>query len=87
MDADLERLRRFLETQGVDAERSGLMARQLEKRAGQIAAERGIDRVAAMEYLLKVVVYGGRGEVYPGKDGNRAGFPGKPARNPHKLGD
>ena len=87
MDPERAHLRRFLEAQGVDANRSGVMARQLQKRAGQIAAERGIHRVDAMEHLLKVVVYGSRGEVYPGIDGNEAGCPEKQAGNPHKQGD
>ena len=87
MDLDRERLRRFLEAQGVDAKRSGVMARQLEKRAGQIAAERGIDRVDAMEHLLKVLIYGSRGEVYPGKAPNEASSREKQVGNPHKQGD
>lgn len=42
------------------------MARQLLKRADQLAAERGIVREAAMQHLLSVLVHGRRGEVPPG---------------------
>lgn len=42
------------------------MARQLQKRADQLAAERSITRVAAMEHLLNLVVHGRRGETPPG---------------------
>jgi hypothetical protein len=42
------------------------MARQLQKRADQLATERGITRVAAMEHLLTVMVHGRRGETPPG---------------------
>jgi len=45
---------------------AGTMARQLQKRADQLAAERGLTRVAAMEHLLSVVVHGRRGETPPG---------------------
>lgn len=41
------------------------MARQLQKRADQLAAERGITRVAAMEHLLNLVIHGRRGETPP----------------------
>lgn len=41
------------------------LARQLQKRADQIAAERGITRVAAMEHLLKLMIHGVRGETPP----------------------
>ena len=42
------------------------MARQLLKRADQLAAERGIAREAALQHLLSVLVHGRRGEVPPG---------------------
>jgi len=42
------------------------MARQLQKRADQLAAERGLTRVAAMEHLLNVLIHGRRGETPPG---------------------
>lgn len=60
--AQLLRLCRNL---GAPADQADAMARQLAKRADQLAAERGLTRVAAMEYLLRVVVQGNRGEVPP----------------------
>lgn len=42
------------------------MARQLLKRAEQLAVERGIAREAALQHLLNVLVHGRRGEVPPG---------------------
>jgi len=42
------------------------MARQLAKRADQLATERGITRTEAMRHLLEVVVKGRAGEV-PGR--------------------
>ena len=42
------------------------MARQLIKRADQLAVERGIGREAAMEHLLSVLVHGRAGQVPPG---------------------
>jgi hypothetical protein len=42
------------------------MARQLIKRADQLAVERGIGREAAMERLLSVLVHGRAGQVPPG---------------------
>lgn len=43
-----------------------VLARQLLKRADQLAAERGIAREAALKHLLDVLVSGRRGEVPPG---------------------
>lgn len=48
------------------------MARQLQKRADQLASERGLTRVAAMEHLLSVVVHGRRGETPPGFEAPRS---------------
>ena len=42
------------------------MARQLLKRADQLAAEREIPRTEAMDYLLRLVQKGRAGEVDPG---------------------
>jgi hypothetical protein len=43
-----------------------ILARQLLKRADQLAAERGLAREAALKHLLDVLVSGRRGEVPPG---------------------
>lgn len=48
------------------------MARQLQKRANQLATERGLTRVAAMEHLLNLVIHGRRGEAPPGFDSPRS---------------
>lgn len=42
------------------------MARQLLKRADQLATERAIPREAAMQHLLGVLVHGRQGGVPPG---------------------
>ena len=42
------------------------MARQLIKRAEQLAVERNISLAQAMEHLLRVMVHGRQGEVPPG---------------------
>lgn len=41
------------------------MAAQLLKRADQLAAERGIARTEAMQYLIELVVRGRNGEAPP----------------------
>ena len=55
-------------------EQASVMARQLLKRAEQLAAERTITREAAMQHLLSVLVHGRQGEVPPG-------FTAPPARD------
>jgi hypothetical protein len=50
---------------GASAQQAEAMARQLAKRADQLAAERGVTRVDAMKYLLEVVVKGRAGEALP----------------------
>jgi hypothetical protein len=47
------------------SEQAETMARQLQKRADQLAQERGLTREAAMQHLLTVLVHGRRGEVPP----------------------
>ncbi len=62
---ELEQLTRFCRGLGATAEQAGAMARQLIKRADQLAAERGQTREAAMAYLLRLVAQGRGGEVPP----------------------
>ena len=45
------------------------MADQLLKRCEQIAAQRGLSRVEAMAYLLKLVTQGAQGRTPPGFEG------------------
>lgn len=46
---------------GSEEAQARTMARQLLKRAEQIARERGIKRVEAMEYLLTLLISGSQG--------------------------
>lgn len=48
---------------GAPAPQAETMARQLLKRADQLALDRGISREAAMDYLLRLVVKGRNGVV------------------------
>ncbi|MEO6873987.1 MAG: hypothetical protein ABI222_04110 [Opitutaceae bacterium] len=48
---------------GASREQAGTMAAQLQKRATQLALERGITREAALAYLLNLVVKGRNGEA------------------------
>ena len=48
---------------GASASQADTMARQLLKRAEQLAAERGITREAALKGLLDVLIKGRNGEV------------------------
>ncbi|HLP24691.1 MAG TPA: hypothetical protein VK477_03360 [Acidobacteriota bacterium] len=64
---ELAKLTRLCRNLGASTDaQAETMARQLQKRADQLAAERGITRVAAMEHLLTVMVHGRRGETPPG---------------------
>jgi hypothetical protein len=62
---ELAQLTRFCRSLGSSPEQADAMARQLIKRADQLVAERGLTRVAAMEYLLRLVTQGRAGEVPP----------------------
>lgn len=46
-----------------------VMARQLAKRCDQLMAERGMERVAALAYLLQLVTQGRSGVPPPGFEG------------------
>ncbi|EDY81272.1 hypothetical protein VDG1235_890 [Verrucomicrobiia bacterium DG1235] len=63
-----EQLEALLEQMGADGRQAKAMAAQLAKRADQLAEERGIDRVAALSQLLKLVRSGRAGESYEGPD-------------------
>ena len=56
-------LRALCERLGASPAQAATMAAQLLKRAGQLAAERGMPREAALAHLLNVVVKGRNGEV------------------------
>lgn len=64
---ELARLTQLCRRLGAETDaQADTMARQLLKRAEQLATERGIPREAAMQHLLSVLVHGRRGEVPPG---------------------
>lgn len=60
---ELEQLAQLCESLGSPPAQALTMARQLLKRADQIAAERGIAREAALKALIEVVIKGRAGEV------------------------
>lgn len=62
---ELTQLTELCRRLGANPEQAGVMARQLDKRATQLAQERGQTREQAMAYLLRVVVQGHGGEVPP----------------------
>jgi hypothetical protein len=53
---EVVKISRIFVNLGAPVERSEVMALQLLKRAGQIATERGVPKVEAVETLLKQVV-------------------------------
>ena len=61
-----EQLRTLCERLGSTPAQAVTMAAQLQKRATQLATERGITREAAMAHLLNLVVKGRSGEAPPG---------------------
>lgn len=62
---ELEQLTGLCRKLGAPTAQAETMARQLLKRAEQLAAERGQTREAALEYLLRIAVQGRAGEVPP----------------------
>lgn len=59
---ELAQLTQLCEKLGAASAAAATMAAQLQKRAAQLADERGITREAAMHYLLEVLVKGRQGE-------------------------
>jgi hypothetical protein len=60
---ELDQLTEVCQRLGAPAAQARTMAAQLLKRAGQIAAERGMSREAALSHLLNLLVKGRAGEV------------------------
>ena len=60
-----EQLRALCVRLGSTPAQAATMAAQLQKRAAQLAVERGLTREAALAHLLNVVVKGRNGEVPP----------------------
>ena len=63
--SEVEQLAELCERLGAPPAQAHTMAAQLMKRAGQIAAERGVTREAALKSLIEVLVKGRSGEVPP----------------------
>lgn len=64
--SELEKVTELCARLGAAPEQAATMARQLVKRADQLAAERNIPREAAMAQLLQILVQGRQGNVPPG---------------------
>jgi hypothetical protein len=62
-----EKLTLLLRNLGAEEPAAQVMARQLLKRADQMAEERSINRFEALDYLLKVTIAGREGRAYEGK--------------------
>ena len=63
--SELEQVTELCRRLGAAPEQAAAMAAQLLKRADQLVYERGMDRVAAMSYLLGLVTKGRSGETPP----------------------
>lgn len=62
-DEEIAKLTIAFKQLGAGADQARVMARQLSKRATQLAEDRGIGRVEALDHLLKLVVSGRSGEA------------------------
>ena len=71
---ELSELADFCRRLGAPADQAQMMARQIAKRAGQLAIDRKLSREEAMAYLLQLVAQG------------RAGEPPKELKSPGKQG-
>jgi hypothetical protein len=69
MATELEQLTTLCLRLGASAAQAPTMARQLLKRADQLAAERGIARTTALAQLVEVVIRGRSGEPPPHPSG------------------
>ncbi len=63
--SDVEQITVLCERLGAPREQAAIMAKQLLKRADQVAAERGITRETALAQLLQILVEGRQGNVPP----------------------
>lgn len=80
MSEPLDSLVRLCENLGAPPEQARTMARQLWKRSEQIALERNIKQVEAMDHLLKLMVRGRQGGVWTDPPPEKASAPVKPAK-------
>jgi len=63
--SELEQLTTLCRRLGAESAQATTMAKQLLKRADQLALDRGIDRTAALSYLIELLVKGRNGEAPP----------------------
>ena len=63
-DEEVRQLSEMFKRLGADEGQSKVMARQLSKRAEQLAAREGIDHLDALKRLLDLVRSGRAGETY-----------------------
>jgi galactokinase len=68
---EIEQLTALCRQLGADSAQAATMAAQLQKRAEQLATDRGLSREAAMKYLLELVVKGRHGEAPMGSVSSR----------------
>ena len=66
MSDEIEKITVICERLGAPPEQAATMAKQLLKRADQLAAERNIPRAQALAQLLQILVEGRQGNVPPG---------------------
>lgn len=66
---EIESLAKVFMNMGSSEKQGAVMARQLLKRAEQLAETRGKGRVEALQYLMQLVVSGRSGEASMGKSG------------------
>jgi hypothetical protein len=64
--SDLEKITALCTRLGAAPEQAAVMAKQLLKRADQLALERNIPREQALVQLLQILVEGRQGNVPPG---------------------
>lgn len=62
---EVQKLAALCQRLGANPAQAGTMARQLLKRAEQIATERGQSREEALDRLLRLTIQGASGEVPP----------------------
>ena len=63
--SELEKITTLCTRLGAAPEQAAVMAKQLLKRADQLAAERGLTRETALAQLLQILVEGRQGNVPP----------------------
>lgn len=63
-DEEVGKLAALCRQLGAEEGQATTMARQLIKRSEQLADERKIDRLEALDYLLKILVEGRQGRVH-----------------------